>query len=192
MTAHHSSKKPVGQVFDLPTPTSALPIDALAGDVERVLCDLVAQIQRLTALAHERREALRRADAPCLARCIAAENDAVQAVADIEKRRLTVVARLADRLGEPGKAHAKITALGERLGGAIGERLAARARELKDLIDSLKRLNESSRAAAATLAAHMEGLWRQAAQVLNHSKTYGRLGVVAPGSAVISAVDLRS
>ena len=49
-----------------------------------------------------------------------------------------------------------------------------------------------TRAAAANLSAHMEGLWRQASQVLNHSKTYGRGGVVAPGSAVISAVDLRS
>ena len=79
------------------------PVDALAADVERILCDLLAQIQRLTRLAGERREAMKKADTAGLARCIALENEAVQAVAEIEKRRLTAVGRLAERLGERDK-----------------------------------------------------------------------------------------
>lgn len=168
------------------------PIETLAAEVERVLCDLLAQIQRLAALADDRHEALRRADTARIARCIALENEAVQAVAEIEKRRLTVVGRLAERLGESDKAHTRISALARRVGGPIGDRMLARARELRERIESLKKVNDVTRAAATHLSAHMEGLWRQASQVLNHSKTYGRLGVVGPGAAVVSSVDLRS
>lgn len=167
-------------------------VDALALEVERIMCDLQAQFQRLTTLAAERLEAMRNADTRRLARCIADENEAVQAVAEIEKRRITAVGRLAERFGSADKSHTRVSWLAERVGGPVGDRLAARASELKSRIESLTKANEVARLTASTLSSHMEGLWRQAVQVLNHAQTYGRMGVMGAGPAVTSAVDVRS
>lgn len=164
----------------------------MALEVERIMCDLQAQFERLTALAAERLEAMRTADTGRLARCIAEENVAVQAVAEIEKRRITAVGRLAERFGSSERAQTRLSWLAERVGGAIGDRLASRASELKSRIESLTKANEVGRLTASSLSSHMEGLWRQAVQVLNHAQTYGRMGVVGAGPAVISAVDVRS
>lgn len=184
------------QVKPAPKPSSAsapgVSLDGLALEVERILRDLQAQFQRLSGLAGERLEAMRRADTARLARCIAQENEVVQQVAEIEKRRIVAVGRLAERLGSSDKSQAKASWLGERLGGAAGERLTRSATELRTRIESLMKSNEVARLTALTLSSHMEGLWRQALQVLNHSKTYGRMGVVGPGATVISAVDVRS
>ncbi len=178
----------------LPTKNDAapMPIDAAAAEVERIMCDLQAQFQRLTALSSERLESMRTADAGRLARCIAQENEAVQAVAEIEKRRITAVGRLAEQFGSGDKAQTRVSWLAERIGGPIGERLAAHATDLRARIESLTKANEVARLTALTLSSHMEGLWRQAVRVLNHSQTYGRMGVVGPGPAVVSAVDVRS
>jgi uncharacterized small protein (DUF1192 family) len=169
-----------------------LPVDALAAEVERVLCDLSAQFQRMIALADQRRQAMSRADTAGLARCITEENVAVQTVAEIEKRRITAVGRLAERLSSPAQTQTRMSWLAERLGGPIGERMARHVAELKKQIETLKKANEIARLAAQNLSSHMEGLWRQASQVLNHSQSYGRRGVVEPGASVVSAVDLRS
>lgn len=172
--------------------TPAVSVDAQAAEVERVLCDLMAQFQRLTSLAHERREAMRSADPSRLARCISCENEAVQQVAEIEKRRITIIGRIAERLGVPGKTQTRVTSIAERIGGPIGDRLKKQAQELLRQIETLRRANEIARDAAASLSAHMEGLLRQASQTLNHSKTYGRLGSVEPGPAVVSGLDVRT
>ncbi len=173
-------------------PAEAPPVEALAGEVERILCDLDAQFQRLGALAKERLEAMRSADTARLARCIASENDAVQAVAEIERRRIVAVGRLAARFESQAGAQTRVSWLAERVGGSIGERIGRRADELKQGIAGLRKANEVARLAALNLSAHMEGLWRQAAQALNHSKTYGRQGLVAPGAAVVSAIDMKT
>lgn len=165
--------------------------EPLIADAERIACDLLAQFQRLSGLAAQRQEAIKRASPSGIAATIAAENDAVQQLAEIEKRRITVVGRLAERLGAPEKSQTKLSWIAARLGPA-GERLARRAAELREAAESLRRVNEVARAATQQLAGHMEGLWRQAAAALNHSKTYGRIGRVDPGAVIVSGLDVRS
>lgn len=174
-------------------PTPSVPAcEALASDLEAVLAELDAQVQRLQDLAAQRREAMRRADAPALAALIATENAVVQQVAELEKRRLTCVTRLAERLSIPEKGQARASAVAQRLGGATGERIDKRSRVLRERLDALALINASLHAAAQHLSAHMEGLLRQAALVLNHAKTYARTGAVNPGPAVVSALDIRT
>lgn len=164
----------------------------LVEEVERVLCEMAAQIQRLSSLASDRREAMRRADTDRLARCIADENDAVQRVAELEKRRLAAVGPLAERLGSPERTQTSASWIADRVGGRIGQRLRERAAELRQGIETLQRLNDAAQHAAVRLAAHMEGLWRQASQSLNESRTYSRRGAVLPGATVVSGLDVRT
>jgi ribosomal protein L18 len=174
-------------------PTPNVPAcEALASDLEAVLAELDAQVQRLHDIAGQRREAMRHADASKLAALITTENVIVQQVADLEKRRLTAVSRLAERLSLPEKGQARATTVAQRLGGAAGERIDKRSRVLRERLDALAALNASLQSAAQHLSSHMEGLLRQAALVLNHAKTYARTGAVTPGPAVVSALDIRS
>lgn len=166
--------------------------ESLTLEVERIFCELGAQVARLEDLAGRRRMALAHADTRGLADCIAAENIAVQRVADLEKLRVSVARTLAARLGWSEQSELRVSWLGRRVGGALGERLTARAVELRERLEALARSNQSAELAARTLAAHMEGLWRQAASVLNHSKTYARTGAVLPGASVVSALDVQS
>lgn len=166
--------------------------DPAAAELERIFGDLIAHLTRLRTLAGERLDAIRRADASRLASTIAKENETVQQVVEVEKRRVAAVTTLAQRLGSAEKSQTRLTWIAQRLGGSIGERLSRRADELRDAVQSLAPINEAARQAAQHLAQHMEGLWRQAAAVLNHSKTYGRVGRIEPGPAVVSALDVRS
>lgn len=166
--------------------------DALVRDFEQVLIDLQSQIETLSTLAGVRREAMRRADAAALAACIAEENQVVQRVADLEKRRVAVVGHLAQRLGLPDKTQARATDVAKGLGGPAGERLKARADAVRAGVIALTRTNNALKLAAQHLAAHMDGLWRQASAVLNHAQTYGRRGVIGAGPSVVSALDVRS
>lgn len=182
-----------------PAPDRAVPAaqpagaeDALVREFEQVLIALEAQIQKLSALAGARREAMRRADAAGLAACIAEENQAVQQVADLEKRRVAVVGHLAQRLGLPDKTQARATDVAERVGGPAGERLRTRAESVRAGVIALTRTNTALKLAAQHLAAHMDGLWRQASAVLNHAQTYGRRGIIGAGPSVVSALDVRS
>lgn len=192
LPARSPSTAPAHDAAASPRLAGSIGADALALELEAVLAELDAQVQRLALLSGERREAMRRADTSGLARTIASENDAVQTVADLEKRRLGVVSKLAERLAMPDKSQARASDVAAKLGGPIGERIAHRAVVLKQRLDALAKANASLQMAAAHLASHMEGLIRQTAVVLNHAKTYARSGHVTPGAMIVSALDIRS
>lgn len=166
--------------------------DPAVAELDRVIGDLLAAYACIAALVSERRDAVRHADTARLADCIARESECVQAVADIEKRRIGVVGRLAERLGSAERTQARMAWIAERIEPPAGERLLRRAQDLRGRLEEVRRENEIVHMATTRLATHMEGLWRQSVAVLNHSKTYGRLGAVEPGPQVVSALDLKS
>lgn len=167
-------------------------MEALLSELGRVLDALTSQYQRLDAASEARQDAMRRANIEHLSACISAENAAVQEIAEIEKRRVRVVGLIAERLGSEAKTQTPASWIAERVGGAPGAALGEKARELRRIMTGVAQRNAALQRASEHLARHMEGLWRQAASVLNHARTYGRLGVIGPGPSVVSAVDLRS
>lgn len=164
----------------------------LARALERLLADLEEQYCCLKSLSQARLAAMRRADRAALSACIQEENLAVQAIVEIEKRRVRIVGELAAGLGSTDGVGTTLTWIALRMKGAAGDRLAAKAQKLREEIGQVRRLNEIGAVVAERLARHMEGLWAQVAATLNHSKTYGRMGAVQPGPRVVSALDLTS
>lgn len=162
------------------------------GLLEKALEELTAQYERLKALAQLRLEAIRRANSEALSACIAQENEAVAAVAEIEKQRVRAVGDLATRLGSPEGVGTSVRWIAERVEAAAAERLLERAQRLRELLLDVREQNRVASIVAERVARHMEGLWAQVAVALNHSKTYGRMGAVAPGPQVVSALDLTS
>lgn len=166
--------------------------DPVAAELDQVSAALERAVEALSGLANERLDALRRADAGAIARCVGQENELVQSVAGLEARRASASAALSARLGGTGPEAARLSWLAERIDGPVGRRLRERSARLSAGLVALRRVNGVGEMAASRLSAHMEGLWRQAAASLNHAKVYGRRGAVDPGPRVVSAVDVRS
>lgn len=172
--------------------TSAEPIEPLVREFEQLLRETLAHVRRLSALAVERRELMRRADAAGLAQCIARENESVQALAGCEPTRMRLAARLAERLGGSEGTQTRVTWIASRLPGPLGHSLAESAEQIKSETRSLHRANDAARLSAERLAAHMQGLWRQAMHWLNQSRMYGRTGQIGPELAAASSLDVRT
>lgn len=165
-------------------------IDAALPALEQLLRDLIECYRRMEVLAGLRHDAIRAAAPQQLASCIGEENLVVQRVAELEKKRIRIVGDVAQRLGSPDRAQTRVSWIAEKLGGAAGERLAHLAGELRDLIARVMKKNETIKAAAEMLASHIDGLIKAVAASLNHARTYGRKGIVAPGARITSALDM--
>lgn len=177
------------------TPRQAAP-QGVASDpahqLEAILHELISVHERLLEQAHQRRDAMRRADMQALASGIERESQLVQEVAEIEKRRLRVVGALAERMGSERKTQTTVTWIAERLDEPLRGPLYTLAHRLRGLVKELRGENETARAAAEMLALHMQGLMRQVSARLSHTHTYGRAGSVEVGARVVTSLDLTS
>lgn len=169
------------------TPTH--PLEHHAAELERILLQIAERYEALARAANDRREALRRADPRALAACVEAENHAVQALADLERRRMIVVEAIAAGIGSPDRSQTPISRLAPALPEPARSRLLVLSASLRDLMEHVQRLNDSARKAADILAAHMEGLMRHVAAKLNHAQTYNPKGIVGAGPRIITALD---
>lgn len=164
-------------------------VDPEAAELERVLRCIAQEYECLGRCAVERRAAMRRADTQGLARCISDENRAVQALADLERQRMVVVEAIAARIGVPTRSQTPVSQIAGSLPEPARTRLLTLSGSLKELMEQVMRLNDSTRRAAEALSAHMEGLMRHVAARLNHAQTYGPRGVVGAGPRIVSGLD---
>ena len=167
-------------------------VDPLVAELEGLMRGLLVRYERMRTLASDRLEAIRRSDGERLALVIGQENQLVQEIAEIEKVRIGVVGRFAERLGSPSRTQTTMSWIAERLTEPVRGRLLGLARTLRETIESVRRENAVARTASEALARHMSGLLRTLAAHLNHAKTYGRRGTMDAGPAVVSALDVTS
>jgi len=161
--------------------------------LRRLLVDLEGAYARLERLGGERDEAVGGADVKALAERLAEEGRVVDEIVSMDRRRAGVVGYFA-RLLEP-RDPSELTArsIADALEDeSLAQAIRDAAEALRERIEAVKKSNESARLSAETLAAHMQGLLRSAAERLSHSGTYGRAGAVEAGPTVMSAVDLTS
>ena len=177
----------------MPDETPATPDprnDELAEEMVGLLRRLIERYEQLRSLADLRMEAIRSADGARLGACIGQENELVQQVAELEKRRLELVGELSSRVGAPPDGRATVAWVASRVGRDAGRRLSAAAAALRELLSGVRKRNESARAAAEALSNHMTGLIKTLTEHLNHAKTYGRAGTMDAGPRIVSSVDL--
>jgi hypothetical protein len=163
--------------------------------LEVVLRHLLAEHERLLALAGEHKAAIAAADGRALGLCIGRQNEIVQRIAGLERERQTIVAAIV-RPGssKPGMAghDATLTKVTAAAPEPVRSRLAGAGVALRDILNRLHKEHQAVKAASETLSAHMEGLMRQVCQRLSHAGTYARGGSVGASVQVVSAMDVRS
>lgn len=137
--------------------------------------------------------AMRTADAKAMAECVRRENEAIQAIAQLDKKRAEIVALHRRARGESVDGSAStVTAVARSIGGAAGGKLAERAEGLRALVENVRARAAVVREAAQMLSTHTDGIMRQAVQMLNQAQVYSRGGSVKAGPAVASALDITS
>lgn len=167
-------------------------VAAGAATLEAVLEAMIAEHQRLLDAARRHRRAISEADAPAIAECIRDQSAIVQRIATLERERADAVRGAVIDASGPAPTLAILAAA---LPGAARERLLSLRERLLCVLESLRREHEVIRAAAAALAAHMDGLMRQVGRRLSQAGTYDRPAGAGGGEAawrppVATALDL--
>ncbi len=165
-------------------------LDQQLNELDSVMSGLIRAYKALLANMARRREAMSRADAATLARCMEGDAVVVQDVARFETRRERVVGAIAEAMGSADGTRTTMTWIAERAPEGRREGLLERAGQLRELIQDTRKQSGHTKAAAEMLAAHMQGMLKQVHAELNHSKTYGRMGAVESGRSIVSSLDL--
>jgi FlgN protein len=166
-------------------------IEQAAARLETILAELACEYDRLERLGADRLTAMRHADLPSMTRVIGAESEIAGRIAELDRQRVEAARELGDALGVSDE-HVSASTLARRAAGRIGDAVLDAAGQLRAVIDRVQRQNARAQITAQTLASHMQGVLRAAQGKMNHSGAYGSRGVVAPGPAVVSMLDMVS
>jgi len=170
-------------------------IEAIGGELEGLIVLLIDRHGGLLSAVKDHRAGLAKADTEEIERSVRRQNEHVQAIAELERRRLAVLTRLAEATGHD-KAEASQRPTISWAAGLLAEpargRVLAAGAALKERLVELAAQTKVVRQAAEAIAAQMEALLRQVAQRLSHAGTYNPRGQVEARTQVVTALDIRS
>jgi len=164
--------------------------------LDAVLRALLAEHEKLLALAGDHGRAIAQADAAALSTVLIAQSAAVSRISMLERQRQSIVGEIIRSSGiKPTAKGATGPTMSEVAAHApepLRSHLASVAAALRELLNKLHREHLAIRKAAEMLSMHMEGLMRQVCRGLSHTGTYARCGSIDSSVQVVSAVDVRS
>lgn len=172
---------------------------AMSEPMLRLLREMLIEHEQLLSLAALHRDAIARADGGAIGACLKQQNAIVQRIGELEKRRLALMGRYSEQMGNVREGEADGTGKGgggdmRSMAGALPEadrsRVMAMADRLRGLIERVQREHRAIRSASETLAEHMRGLIQQVRGRLSCAGTYGRGGAVEAGGRVYTSVDV--
>lgn len=126
--------------------------------LETVLKQLAERHEQLLALVKRQRECLRLADHHGVSECSRLENTLVQAIGELEKRRLELVAQLTRAVDPSSMQPMRMRDLAERLPEPARGRLLVLREQLRERISAVKEQSSVTRRATEALLKHMQGL----------------------------------
>jgi hypothetical protein len=169
-------------------------VDAFAGDIERLLIDLSREHELLIASMARHRRAISTANPGEIGACIAEHAAIAERIAHLDNTRDRLLARCAGHARQPSTPPT-ITDLASTLSEPSRSRILEHAGSLKTILLRVHAEQRVVRAAAESLATHMDGLMRQITRKLSHSGTYSppaRAGASVAPPPVVTSLDLRS
>lgn len=158
-----------------------------------ILAELLEVNTSLHANLVEQREAIRRADSAHAQRLVEAHTHLVSRLAALDQKRREVVVSLSKSLAWPlGARTPSLSELAQRLPEPERSRALQLAERARERLEQVHRESASLRAAARTLAAHMEGLLRHVGRQFTTAGVYSPRGQVSSGGSLAVALDLKT
>lgn len=150
--------------------------------LETVLKQLADRHEQLLSLMKRQREALRQADHRGVTEYSRLENTLVQAIGDLEKRRLQLVAELTRAVDPAAPTPLRMRELAERLPEPARGRLLVLREQLRGRIAKVKEESSVTRRATESLLKHMHGLMNTLGSA-GRATGYAPSGVAQPKTA---------
>lgn len=160
-------------------------MDKLLSLLEFELAALLSEHESLLQLVRAKKQAMIVAKPQRVIDICQSENQHVQRIGQIEKRRQGVVGQITAAWSPSSPAPMTLAQIAERA-GARREKLAALHAKLRQLMLQIKTENETARRITDGLLRHVQGIFQQVTQAIGAAGTYGRRGGVNASAAGVS------
>ncbi len=167
-------------------------MEQAVSELETVLRELCAAHQRMSALMADKLAGLRRADHKTVAVVLGAENQQVQLIGELEKRRLTLVALLTQWIDPSAKAPWRLTELATHLPKSSGESLLALRAQLVQVMQQVQKESMVAKRANEELVRHMQGMLRSVSNAVSGNAVYGKGGQMPKAAMAMSTFEARA
>lgn len=154
--------------------------------VETTLREQLDRHASLLTLLERKRRSLRTADYRDVTECCRLENSHVQALAELEKRRLVESAELTLALNPTAKEPMRLGEMAALLPEPARSRLLALRGQLRERIEGVRNEVSIARRATESLAKHMQGVLQVISGAATGIVTYTREGAMPQRATSIS------
>ncbi|MEQ9455404.1 MAG: flagellar export chaperone FlgN [Phycisphaeraceae bacterium] len=163
----------------------------LVNELESLLIDMIERQRLWLAVFEQKTTALRSADHNLMAALSSQENDHLQAMTEMEKRRLHLLADITQALDPQASEPLRLTALAQLLPETISQRLLDLRAELRTEIERFRSRLASVRQASESLLRHVNGVVTSVVAAATGNNVYSRSGSLPqPAKANLSTFSL--
>jgi hypothetical protein len=146
--------------------------------------------EELLGLMNRKRDALRDADASRLTELCQLENEKVQAISELEKQRLELVAHMTLLLQAEAPEPMTMNQLADYLPAQAGDKLRMLRHQLHEGMLQVRQQTAIALRATETLMRHMQGLLQSVATMSNGTATYASSGTMPARAGAISTFNM--
>ena len=161
-----------------------LTLEKTIGSLESVLHQQIKLHEQLYTLMNQKREAMRRGDNPGMHELCDLENEKVQAISELEKQRLQLVADLTLHVQPDAAAPMRMLELADALAEPTRGRLLVLRQQLLERMEQVREQSSIARRAAQSLVNHMQGILQTLGALSTGAGTYGQRGAPTVGGQV--------
>lgn len=136
---------------------NSITLDQAVHELEAVLRELCEAHQRMSILLADKLGALRRADHAAVAVALGRENQQIQLIGELEKRRLTLVALLTQLIAPTAQTPWRLTELAVHLPEPARGRLLALRSQMMNQMQTVQKESALARRVSQELVRHMQG-----------------------------------
>jgi hypothetical protein len=165
-------------------------MDKMLSQLEQHLRELLREHEQLLTLIERKEQALRHAQPDLVSDCCRRENQHVQRIGAIEKRRQVLVGQITRQIDPAGSQPFNLRQIAEHASPAQRDRLMVLHAELRQLMVTIKQRNDVARRATEGLLHHVQGVMHAVGQAFASVGVYGRKGVNMGAPAVVSSFTI--
>ena len=157
--------------------------------LEEILRKQVATHEQLLTLLKRKKAALAHADADTMTECCRLENEQLQAVAELEKQRLTLAAKVTLALDPKAPAPLKLGDLAQKLPEPVRGRLLVLRHQARQRMEQVRHEVAVTKRATESLMGHIQGLMQTIGSAVTGIGTYNRGGSLPRAATAISTFN---
>ncbi len=164
-------------------------MDKQLEQLEAILKQQTAAHEKLLTLLKRKREAVRTAQHEQVASLTHQENQAVQAISDLEKQRLALVGELTLIVDPAAKQPMRLAQLAQHLEEPTRGHLLVLRQELADRLKQTQQETAVAKRVTETLVRHMQGLIQTVGGAITGVGVYSRQGAVPKEALAVNTFN---